>query len=317
MLVCKHFLSFLILLVVDIFLFLNFYLTYFSLNWDWYNNRIIFLVVLISIFLVNFLLCKLVTGIIDYRRKIKNMRYKYDQEIEKYFEKVSDLNKMVEAGKISLGVYHDLANILTATNLALHEIFVKSKNNFDINRLVKKIFAINKQANDLIKSFKKQCSHEESKTKFYFKKEIKKVLSIFSFYFIKNNIKVNIKCDNNLKFFGDSIKFGQVLSNLISNSIDSLSQIKREKKINIKVFKINREIKIVFSDSGAGIDSKVLDKVFKPFFSLSNNNDDKHCGIGLVIVKKIIEENFSGRILIDSKLNQGTTFYISLLNQGT
>lgn len=314
MFICKHFLSFLILLVIDIFLFLNFYLIYFSLNWDWYNNRIIFLIVLINIFLVNFLLCRLVSYIIDYRRKIKNIRYKYDQEMEKYFEKISDLNKMVEAGKISLGVYHDLANILTASNLALHEIFVKSKKNLDINKLVKNIFNINKQANDLIKSFKKQCSYKEFKTKFCFKQEIERVLSIFNFYFIKYNIKVNIKCDNGLKFFGDSIKFGQMLSNLISNSIESLCQIKREKKIDIKVFKINREIKIIFSDSGSGIDSKILDKVFKPFFSLSDNSDNKHCGIGLAIVKKIIEKDFSGRVLIDSKLGQGTNFYISLLN---
>jgi signal transduction histidine kinase len=302
--------------MVDIFLFINFYFSYFSLNWDWYNNRVIFLIVLINIFLINFLLCRLARDIIDYQRKIRDIKSKYDQEIEKYFEKISDLNKMVETGNISLGVYHDLANILTASNLALHEIFVKSKKFLDINELVKKIFNINKQANDLIKSFKKQCSHEEFKTKFCFQQEIERVLSVFNFYFIKHNIKVNIKCDNGLKFFGDSIKFGQMLSNLVSNSIDSLCQIKREKKIDIKVFKNNKEIKIVFSDSGDGIDSKILDKVFKPFFSLSDNND-KHCGIGLTIVKRIIEKDFSGKVLINSKLNQGTIFYISLLNQGT
>ena len=310
MLVCKYFLSFLVLLVLDICLFLNFYLSYFSLNWNWYNSRIIFLINLLSIFLVNFLLCKLITNIIDYQKKIS----KYDQEIKKYFEKITDLNKMVEAGKISLGVYHDLANILTATNLALHEVFLKSKNNFDINNLVKKIFNINKQANDLIKSFKKQCSCKKFRTKFFIREEINKVLALFNFYFIKNNIKVDVKCDDNLRFFGDSVKFSQVLSNLVSNSIDSLSKINRERKIDIKVFKMDLGLRIVFSDSGTGIDSKILDEIFKPFFSLSNNNNDEHCGIGLAIVKRIIEENFSGKILINSKLGQGTTFYISLLS---
>ena len=308
----KYFLSFLVLLLLDIFLFFNFYFAYFSSHWNFCDDVIIVLTVLINILLVNCLLCKLVGGIADNRRKIENMKKEFNIETNKYLEEVADLNRMVEAGKISLAVYHDLANILTASNLALHEIFVKSKDNLDINELTRKIFSINKQANDLIKSFKRQCSHEDCKIKFCFKKEIERVLSVFNFYFIKYNIIVNIDCDNGIKFFGVSVKFGQILSNLVSNSIESLSKVDGEKKISIKVLKIDNGIKIFFSDSGLGIDPDVLDKVFKPFFSLSDNNENRHCGIGLAIVKKIVEKDFSGQVSIDSHLGCGTNFIITL-----
>ncbi|MBT8324971.1 MAG: GHKL domain-containing protein, partial [Winogradskyella sp.] len=62
-------------------------------------------------------------------------------------------------------------------------------------------------------------------------------------------------------------------------------------------------------DNGIGIDKKYHDKIFKIFHSLNKRKDST--GIGLSIVKKIIETH-NGKIWLDSKPGEGTTFYFTI-----
>ena len=76
------------------------------------------------------------------------------------------------------------------------------------------------------------------------------------------------------------------------------------------------KIFIFIEDSGSGIPPGNLKEIFEPFFSLKNDSqdgsDNKHCGIGLSLAKKIIEDEFSGQILVESVLGQGSRFIIIL-----
>jgi C4-dicarboxylate-specific signal transduction histidine kinase len=313
MIIWRHIFIFLALLMTNVFVFLFFSPIYFSTDWNFNESNLMFLIILGSLCLINFLLSSLIAGIVDDdQKKIKKMKNDSDQEMKCCVQKITDSYNFIEAGKISLGVYHDLANILTASNLALHEIFVKSKNDLVVNKLTKKAFAINKQANSLISSFKRQCQKDDYKVEFYLKEEIEKCLVVFNFYFIKYNIKIDLQCLDNIKTFGDPVKFGQMFNNLITNSIESFSFTKKDKKIDIKVFNVDGKVKIIFKDSGLGISPDNLNYVFKPFFSSKKDNNNQHCGIGLTIVKKIIKQDFLGEISVNSKLGQGTEFVICL-----
>ena len=66
------------------------------------------------------------------------------------------------------------------------------------------------------------------------------------------------------------------------------------------------------SDNGPGIDKKYHDKVFQLFQTLQSKDSYESTGVGLSIVKKIIETN-GGRISIDSIVGKGTTFKFLLL----
>jgi signal transduction histidine kinase len=68
-----------------------------------------------------------------------------------------------------------------------------------------------------------------------------------------------------------------------------------------------REVQIIFEDTGIGIPEENLPKIFNPFFSTRSDGT----GLGLSITKNIIEEH-GGRIEVESQVNLGTKFVITL-----
>ena len=284
-----------------------------------YNFLLICLICLISFLSINFLIFILLAKLVKNKNKNKKMLNKYNKKIEEYFLKVSKINGLAGAGQISLGVYHDLSNILTSSNLALYRMMEKFKNNKELNKFIVKILKINYRANLLIKSFKNQCQIGKYKIKFNLLGEIKKILLIVEYGFIKNNIKVKIMIKKDINLFGDPIKFGQVILNLINNAIESFDVNQNNKEILILAQESKRkkcgcrQIELIVEDSGKGMASSVLKNIFKPFFS-SKNNNSSHCGVGLSIVKRIIETDFSGNISVISLVGRGTKFKIILPN---
>lgn len=106
-----------------------------------------------------------------------------------------------------------------------------------------------------------------------------------------------------IKFDYDYLK--RVLINLVDNALAASAG---SGKVRISLSYPNeKQISIAVSDSGEGIAEKDLQKIFEPYFSTKRSG----VGLGLAIVKKIIDEH-SGRIKVDSELDQGTTFTILL-----
>ncbi|OOV17755.1 CheR family methyltransferase [Flavobacterium sp. LM4] len=70
-------------------------------------------------------------------------------------------------------------------------------------------------------------------------------------------------------------------------------------------------VKICISDNGIGFSQEYASKIFNPFFRLHNSDKYHGSGLGLTLVKKIVD-NHEGFIKVSSKINQGTTFYIYL-----
>ena len=72
---------------------------------------------------------------------------------------------------------------------------------------------------------------------------------------------------------------------------------------------------ILVSDNGIGIEEKYSDRIFKPFERLHGRNDREGIGMGLALCQKIVTRH-GGTISVKSKLDQGTTFVITLPEQG-
>ena len=108
----------------------------------------------------------------------------------------------------------------------------------------------------------------------------------------------------------DKNRMHQVIDNLLSNAVKFSYQ---NTTITIKAEKENNEVAISIIDQGQGNSEKDLSKLFKPFEKTSTKptNKESSTGLGLVIVKKIVELH-NGRIEVSSKQLTGSTFKVLL-----
>lgn len=130
--------------------------------------------------------------------------------------------------------------------------------------------------------------------------DVKKIL------YIPKNTTINIlKKLPILK--GEKTKFQQLFLNLISNAIKFGNN--ENNIIEIDVIEKEKFYQFSINDNGIGIDKKFHDRIFKVFHFL--NKSDKSTGIGLSIVKKIVNL-YHGDIWIESELGKGTIFYFTI-----
>jgi signal transduction histidine kinase len=109
---------------------------------------------------------------------------------------------------------------------------------------------------------------------------------------------------------GSADQIRQVLSNLVVNAKDSMSQ-GGALRIRSRVYRkdeVKEMIRILMADSGTGIAENMLQTMFEPFVTTKG---ERGTGLGLWIVKGIIE-NHGGKLGVRSKLGKGTVFNISL-----
>jgi light-regulated signal transduction histidine kinase (bacteriophytochrome) len=126
---------------------------------------------------------------------------------------------------------------------------------------------------------------------------------------IHNHINVEIK--NTLpKVFGNDFRFKQLFQNLIQNAIKYND--KEKGIVEIGSVEKENEIEFYIKDNGVGIKEQYQNKIFEIFSKLENN--DQSSGIGLSIVKKIIDL-YGGKIWLESQEKVGSTFYFTIPKQ--
>lgn len=106
---------------------------------------------------------------------------------------------------------------------------------------------------------------------------------------------------------GNKFRLQQLFQNLIDNAVQYNDKERGVIEISMVEEKDYWEFSI--KDNGKGIDQTYFDKIFETFQKLENNS--KSSGIGLAVVKKIVNL-YGGRIWLESKINYGTTFYFTL-----
>ncbi len=98
---------------------------------------------------------------------------------------------------------------------------------------------------------------------------------------------------------------GWVLENIVKNAVDAMEG---EGILDVRLSKEQQKAVIEVQDNGKGITPKHLKKIFKPGFTTKTRG----WGLGLTLVKRIIEEYHEGKISVASEVGAGTTFKIEL-----
>ena len=111
--------------------------------------------------------------------------------------------------------------------------------------------------------------------------------------------------------YGDKVKLLEVFYNLIANAIKYNKQEKPVIEIDSPLKQPEKEVVIYVKDNGIGIKEEYFDKIFEIFRRLHQKDEyEGGTGAGLAIVKRIIDEH-NGKIRVESKVGQGSTFYLS------
>ncbi len=133
------------------------------------------------------------------------------------------------------------------------------------------------------------------------------VLEIIDNLSVPENIKVTI--ENRLPVItAEKAKILQVFNNLINNAIKYMD--KSEGMIKIGCSNESGLWTFYISDNGPGIQEKYFGKIFTIFQSLKRRDEIESPGIGLSIVKKIVELN-GGKVWVESEFGKGATFFFN------
>lgn len=228
-------------------------------------------------------------------------------------EKIAQLHRFSEFGRISSGVFHDMMNPLTALSLNLQELKkVDDKGLGKIKEHLKDAFQANKRMQDYIGSIRKQLSQKDEKKYFYLEKEIEKSQKMLAYKATDKEVKVRHDHKREIRYFGDPIKFQKIVTNLISNAIDSYEKKTGvlKKEVLIELSKDGKNAVIAVKDWGIGIDKNDIGHIFDPFFTTKET--EKGMGIGLSIIKEAVENDFKGSISVSSDKGKGSTFIVTL-----
>jgi len=128
---------------------------------------------------------------------------------------------------------------------------------------------------------------------------------------VPENIEITI--ENELPtVICEKTRVTQVFQNLLNNAVKYMD--KPQGQIKIGCVEEDDWWKFSVADNGPGIEEKYFEKIFQIFQSLTRRDEVEAIGIGLSVVKKIVEIH-GGRVWVESKLEESSTFFFTLAKQ--
>ncbi len=122
--------------------------------------------------------------------------------------------------------------------------------------------------------------------------------------------KIILKGKARSKIYADRDRIGQILINLITNAV---KYSPRADKVLVSVTKQEKSIKIAIKDFGIGIPKEHLGKIFERFYQVSEGSDGTYPGLGIgLYISSEIARRHKGKINVESKKGEGSTFYLEL-----
>lgn len=269
------------------------------------------LVSMSTIFIFSFLV---MNGLIRYRKKLESVNADLEDRIKQRTLDLENrakelLRKNKDLEEFAYVVSHDLKrplrNIYTLTDWLTED--EAHKLNQDTNKSLRLIKEQVTQMDLLVEGILNYSLQMDTEQVM---KTVDAQLLVDRIITVNSNENVLITLENKLpKVVFNESQLLQVFQNLIQNAIKHNDKEKVE--IFINYTDINDKHQFSVRDNGQGIEKKYFDKIFELFQKLQVETEVDSVGIGLALVKKIIERN-GGEIFLESELGKGTTFFFTI-----
>ena len=280
------------------------------------------IVILVFSIVLNRFFLKPIGNLVDYTKiiksksnkktKIENLKKRKD-ELGILTNSLDDMTQELQsrantAENFSTDLVHEIRNPLASLKSASEIISeTEDKNQRDklVNILSHDVERIERLITDYSQMLKDEVAiTKEQMSKIDLKEIVNSVVDDFnSIYSPKRGIKISLELNDKYKkyeIYGIENRIEQILANLLENSI---SFSKDNQEITVKLNKNNNNITLDVIDQGIGFKEKDTNKIFNRFYSNRPEKFGEHSGLGLNIVKNLIDLH-GGKIIAGNNLNK-------------
>ncbi|MCK5111315.1 MAG: cache domain-containing protein [Arcobacteraceae bacterium] len=239
----------------------------------------------------------------------KNLEEKVKLQIKDIRKKDNMLiqqSKMASMGEMIGNIAHQWRQPLNVIGTSVMGLQLKYENDFIDNEYIQnhtnKINTIIQNMSHTIDDFRNFFAPNKEKVDFNIKETIEKTLNLLGGAFKVHDINILINCDKQCMINGYKNEFSQAILVILNNSKDAIVQNNiSQGEITIDISCDKDSTKIIIVDNGGGIPNDILDKVFEPYFTTKFKSQGT--GIGLYMVKEIVENHMQGFVMIENFKN--------------
>lgn len=230
-------------------------------------------------------------------------------------EKMAQLYRFIEFGKLAGGLFHDFMTPLNLVSLNLENIKEESKEPYkdkvvNIQKYLRHAMYGTKRLEKFIAVARKQLHDTNTLQTFSLTRETEQVIKLFTYQAKLAKVTIHFEYNQDIKYHGNQHKISQIITNLLSNALDSYNNMNiKNRCINIVLYKKIKMIIFTISDNGGGMMKKDINRIFDPLYTTKPNS--QHMGLGLYLIKGIIQDDLGGTISVKSRLNKGSIFSVS------
>jgi len=258
------------------------------------------------------------TGNLEYVGAVMDVsaRKQAEEALRKSQGELAHVTRVMTMGELAASIAHEvnqpLAAIVTNGSACLRWLMGDSPNLNEARETARRIIHDGKRASDVISRIRALVrKRDPEKAQLDINQAVQEVVNLTEHEAVRKGVALRTELVGDLPFvLGDRVQLQQVILNLIMNGVEAMSSVgdrPRELLVRSRQHESD-QVLVAVQDSGIGIDSQNLDKIFNPFYTTKSQG----MGMGLAISRSIVE-NHGGRLWALPNDGPGATFQFTLL----
>jgi PAS domain S-box-containing protein len=246
-------------------------------------------------------------------------RKRAEEELHKAQSELAHVTRVMTMGELAASIAHEvnqpLAAIVANGSACLRWLIGDSPDLGEARESAQRIIRDGKRASDVISRIRGLVRKTAlEKTPLDINQAVREVINLTQSEAVGKGVALRTELASELPFVpGDRVQLQQVILNLVMNGIEAMNTVTdrpREMLIRSSHYESDKVL-VAVQDSGIGIDSQNLEKIFDTFYTTKSQG----MGMGLAISRSIVE-NHGGRLWATANEGRGATFQFTLATGG-